>query len=86
MEQACPKLGGWGLKPSPNNLLNFVDFINEKGCKSQSLKNEDSNLYIFEEATGVYLKWNISFDVIQVKDFKIFMQRLSLVVILCFCQ
>ena len=39
------------------------DFVSEKGCKSQGCRNEDSNSYIFEEATRIYL---VSFDVIQV--------------------
>ena len=34
-----------GFSPS-NNLLKFVDFVSEKGCKSQGRKNEDSNSYI----------------------------------------
>ena len=56
--QACRKRGGWGLQP-PNNLLTFADFVSEKGCKSQGYKIEDSNLYIFEEATRIYKKCNI---------------------------
>ena len=56
------------------NLLTFVHFVSEKLCKSQGRKNEDSNSYIFEEATRIYQKCNI-FDVIQVKNFKIFMER-----------
>ena len=51
-------LGGGGLQP-PNNLLKFADFVSEKGCKSQGRKNEDSNLYMFEEATKTYPKCNI---------------------------
>ena len=77
--QARP-VGSGGLA-SPNNLLKFVDFVSEKGCKSQGRKNEDSNSYMFEEATNA-----ISFDVIQFKNFKIFMEKPSLVMILCFRQ
>ena len=47
--QACQKQGGWGLQP-PNNLLNFVDFISERGSENQGHANEDSNADIFEEA------------------------------------
>ena len=50
--------GGGGFSP-PNNLLKFADFVTEKGCKSQSRKIEDSNLYIFEEDTRIYQKCNI---------------------------
>ena len=51
--------GAGGLQPPPNNLLKFVDFVSEKGCKSQGRKNEDSNPYIFEEATRIYPECNI---------------------------
>ena len=54
--------GGWGASAPPNNLLKFVDFVSEKGCKSQGGRNEDSNSYIFEEA----IKNAISFVVMQV--------------------
>ena len=37
----------------------FADFVSEIGCKSQGHKIEDSNLYIFEEATRIYQKCNI---------------------------
>ena len=37
----------------------FADFVSEKGCKSQGCKNEDSTLYMFEEATRIYQKCNI---------------------------
>ena len=53
--------GGWGLQP-PDELLKFVDFVCEKGCKSQGCRNEDSNLHIFEEA----IKNAIFFDAIKV--------------------
>ena len=76
--------GAGGLQP-PNTLLKFFDFLSEKGCKSQGGRNEDSNSYIFEEATRIFQICNV-FDVMQVKNFKIFMERLSLVVILCFRQ
>ena len=33
--QARRKRGGWGGFSPPNNLLKFVDFETEKGCKSQ---------------------------------------------------
>ena len=49
---------GGGLQP-PNNLQKFVDFVSEKDCKSQGRKNEDSNSYIFEEATRIYPECNI---------------------------
>ena len=53
--QARRKRGAGGLQP-PNDLLKFADFVSEKGCKSQGRKNEDSNLYMFEEATRIYQK------------------------------
>ena len=77
--------GGWGGFSPPNNLLKFIDFVSEKDCKSHDRRNEDSNSYILEEATRIYQKCSI-FDVIQVKNFKIFLERHSLVVILCFRQ
>ena len=40
------------------NMLKFVDFVNEKGCESKGHGNEDSNSYIFEEATRIYQGWN----------------------------
>ena len=84
--KARRKRGGWGASaPPPNNLLKFVDFVSEKGCKSQGRKNYDSNSYIFEEATRFYPKCN-TFDVMKVESFKIFVERPSLVVILCFRQ
>ena len=50
--------GAGELQP-PNNLLKFVDFVSEKGCKSQGRKNEDSNSYIFAKATRIYPECNI---------------------------
>ena len=70
---------------SPNNLLKFVDFVSEKGCKSQGRKNEDSNSYIFEKLPES-IQNAISVDVIQVDNWNIFMERPSLVVILCLRQ
>ena len=55
-----------GFSPS-NNLLKFVDFVSEKGCKSQGRKNEDSNSYIFEKLPES-IQNAISFDVIQVNN------------------
>ena len=57
--QARRKRGAGGASAPPNNLLKFADFVSEKGCKSQGCKNEDSNLYMFEEATRIYQKCNI---------------------------
>ena len=57
--QARRKRGGLGGLQPPNSLLKFVDVVSEKGCKSQGRRNEDSNSYIFEEATRIYQKWNI---------------------------
>ena len=51
-------LGAGGLQPL-NNLQKFVDFVSEKGCKSQGRRNEDSKSYIFDEATRIYQKCNI---------------------------
>ena len=49
------KHGAGGLQ-LPNNLLKFVDFVSEKGCKCQGRRSEDSNSYAFEEATRIYQK------------------------------
>ena len=49
---------GGGFSP-PNNLLKFVDFVSEKGCKSQCRRNEDSNSYVFVEATRIHQICNI---------------------------
>ena len=51
--------GGLGGFSPPNNLLKFVDFVSEKGCKSQARRNEDSNLYVFVEATRINQKCNV---------------------------
>ena len=53
--------GSWGLGgfSPPNNLLKFVDFVSEKGCKSQGRRNEDSNSYVFVEATRINQKCNV---------------------------
>ena len=51
--------GGWGGLQPPNILLKFADFVSEKGCKSQGRMKEDSNLYIFKEATRMDQKCNI---------------------------
>ena len=56
--QARRKRGAGGPQP-PDNLLKFVDFVSEKGCKSQGRKNENSNSYIFEEAARIYPECNI---------------------------
>ena len=48
-----------GLQPPQNNLLKFIDLVSGKGCESQGCRNEDSNSYIFEEATVIYQKCNI---------------------------
>ena len=48
--------GGWRASGPPNNLLKFANFVSEKGCKSKGRKNEDSNLYMFKEATRIYQK------------------------------
>ena len=58
--QARRKRGGWGGFSPPNILLKFADFVSEKGCKSQGRMKEDSNLYIFEEATRIDQKCDIS--------------------------
>ena len=80
------KRGGWEASVPPrNNLLKFVDFASEKGCKSQGGKNEDSNSYIFEKLPES-IQNAISFDVIQVNNCNIFIARPSLVVILCLRQ
>ena len=83
IHQAHRKRGGWGGFSLPNKLLKFVDFENEKGCESQGRRNKYSNTYIFEEASRIYQN-AISFNVIEIKDFKIFRERLSLVVIFAF--
>lgn len=49
-----------GLSPF-NNLLKFVNFVIERDCESQAHENEDSNLFIFEEATRI--NQAITFDI-----------------------
>ena len=58
VKQARRKQGGLGGFSPPNILLKFADFVSEKGCKSQGRMKEDSNLYIFEEATRIDQKCN----------------------------
>ena len=76
---------GVGGASVSNNLLKLVDFVSEKGYESQGLGNEDSSSKIFEEATRIYQN-SISFDIIQVKNFKIFLELLPSVTIFCFFQ
>ena len=63
----------WGLggPQPPNKLLKFVDFVSEKGCKSQGRRNEDSNSYcIYSRKLPESIRNAISFGVIQVKNSK----------------
>ena len=56
------KPGDWGHFSPSHYLLKFANFESEKGCKNQGRKNEDSNLYMFEEATRIYhilQKWDV---------------------------
>ena len=48
-----------GAKP-PNNTLKFVDFVSERGCKSQGHMNEDSNLYTVKVKVKVKVKLRFS--------------------------
>ena len=63
----------------------FVDFESEKGCKSQDRRMKTQTCMYWRKLTES-IKNSISFDVIQVENFKIFRERLLLVVILCFRQ
>ena len=65
LNQTRWKREGLGEASAPHNLLKFADFVSENGCKSQGRRNEDSNSYIFEEATRIYQNV-ISFDFIPV--------------------
>ena len=70
---------------SPNNLLKFVDFVSEKAVKAK-VAGMKIQIRIYSRKLPESIKNAISLDVIQVKNLKIFMERLSLVVILCFRQ
>ena len=65
-QHACRKRGGGGAgglqSASPNSLLKFVDFVNEKGCESQDHRNENSNSYIFDHAIPESIQSAISFE------------------------
>ena len=76
--------GAGGLQP-PNNLLKIADFVNEKAVKAKVVRTK-IQICICSKKLPESIKNAISFDVIQVTKFKIFMERLSLVVILCFRQ
>ena len=75
---------GWG-DLSPNNLLKFVDLQREKAVKAKVV-GMTIQTRIYSRKLPESIKNAISFDVIQVQDFTILMERLSLVVILCFGQ
>ena len=77
--------GGLGGFRPPNNLLKFANFVSEKGCKAKVVRKKiQTCMYSWKLPESI--KNAISFDVIQVKKIKIFMGRLSFVVILCFRQ
>ena len=60
LSEAGPsEAGGLGGLQPPNNLLKFVNFVSEKGCKSQGRRNEDANSYVFVEATRIHLKCDV---------------------------
>ena len=87
--QARREAGWLGGFSSPNNLLQFVDFVSEKGCKRFFKKvvrmNEDSNSFLFEKATRIYPKCNI-FLYHTSQKIQNFHGSPSLVVILCLRQ
>ena len=68
-----------------HNLLKFVDLVIKTSCKAKVVGMKIQTL-IYSWKLPDSIKNAISVDVIQVKSFKIFMERLSLVVILCFRQ
>ena len=67
--------GAWGPQP-PNNLLKFADFVSYIGCKSQG-RIKKIQVCIYSRKLPESITNAISFDVIQVKKFKVFMKRLS---------
>ena len=72
----------FSFSPPPlNNLLKFV----VKGCENQYRWNEDRT-HIYSMRLQESIKNAISFDVLQLQIFLIFMERLPSVVILCFSQ
>ena len=75
--------GGWGRPP--NSLLKFVDFVVKRAVKA-TIVGMKIQTRIYSRKLPESIKNAISFDVIEVKNFKIFMERPSLVVILCFRQ
>ena len=76
--------GAGGIQP-PNNSLKFADFVSEMSCKIECPGNELLNSNIFKEGTRIYQN-AISFDIIQLKNFKIFLEGLPSDMILCVHQ
>ena len=85
IRQARRKRGAGGASPPPNNLLKFVDFVSEKAVKAKVVRiNIQTRIYSRKLPESIQ---NATLLIImQVENFKIFVQRPSLVEILFFCQ
>ena len=70
---------GGASAPPPYNLLKFVAFVSEKDCKSQDRRMKIQTR-IYSRKLPESIQNAMSFDVIQVKNFKIFMERSLLVI------
>ena len=75
--------GGAGGPSAPNNLQNFADFLSEKAVKAKDVRKK-IKIFKYSRKLPESIKSARCSDVIRVKKFKIFIDRLSLVVILCF--
>ena len=73
------------MAAAPNNLLKFVDFDGEKAVTAKVVgKKTGTHIYSIKPAGSI--KNAISFDVIQFKSFKIFLERFPSVVICSFLK
>ena len=79
-------IGGMIVSFSPPiNCRSLLIFKVKKAVKAKVIGMKIQTR-IYSRKLPESIKNAISFDVTQVKNFNIFMERLSLVVILCFCQ
>ena len=77
--------GGWGGFSPPIICLSLLILKVEKAVRAKVVRTK-IQICTYSRKLPESIKNAISFDVIQVKEFKIFIERLSLVVIFCFRQ
>ena len=77
--------GGLGGFSSPIICLSLLILKMKKAVKAKVVRTK-IQICIYSRKLPESIKNSISFDVIQVKEFKIFIERSSLVVIFCFRQ